>query len=532
VTTAGEPLPTAVPFFEGVPLPDTAAWKAFAERFYREPGRPPAAERRGSDRPFDRCLEVARLAGARWVVIEHEYIDRDYLSEYSAFYAWAFDDYPSLCDRLHFFGGDLDPARLWQLPDDVDYLGYVVVRPMMLGVVGRTVLRPPPELEDSVRTAIDDPVTFCGQPLVAHGVPFMQQDARLGVCAHAAAWMCHYIAFRQGRDVARRSVAEFRAAVDTGQSPGRTLPSGGLGLEQIAGLLERFGLPPVHYEIDKLSDRDRPKDWLSAEPGVAERVRRVCCRYLNSELPVLVVAHVTIGAAPSADHALVVCGYRRARPGSHDVDLIAHDDIRGPYLVVRDPTADTDTGLRVPVPLREGGVELVPVSFHWIRLLAPLPQKVWLSAEVAERTGWTMLQGTSRQAGLDGDRAAGRVARMFASRARRRPLTVRTYAIEASRFKRELVDRFDDPRVIEHYRTLRMPRYIWVVEAIDRAARRRPDRRCVLGEIVIDSTSDDRDPAVLAVRLPGMLAMPKPGNLEWKTDATAEQVISGAPHHP
>jgi hypothetical protein len=44
---------------------------------------------------------------ARTIIVEHEYIDGDYLDDYAAFYAKSFAKYPRWCKRLHFFRDDI-----------------------------------------------------------------------------------------------------------------------------------------------------------------------------------------------------------------------------------------------------------------------------------------------------------------------------------------------------------------------------------------------------------------------------------------
>lgn len=56
-----------------------------------------------NDVPLRRCLEVAKSAGARTIVVETRYLDVDYRSEYSAYYSRAFPTVPSSTHRLHFF---------------------------------------------------------------------------------------------------------------------------------------------------------------------------------------------------------------------------------------------------------------------------------------------------------------------------------------------------------------------------------------------------------------------------------------------
>lgn len=74
--------------------------------------------------------------GARSVVTEPNYFDRDYLSEFEAFYATSAAGYPNICQRVHYFcenvtravfanavGGD-DHARTLV---ESSYLGHMVI---------------------------------------------------------------------------------------------------------------------------------------------------------------------------------------------------------------------------------------------------------------------------------------------------------------------------------------------------------------------------------------------------------------------
>lgn len=41
--------------------------------------------------------------GAKTIIVENDYIDRDFLEDYSGYYARCFHDYQRSCTRLHFF---------------------------------------------------------------------------------------------------------------------------------------------------------------------------------------------------------------------------------------------------------------------------------------------------------------------------------------------------------------------------------------------------------------------------------------------
>jgi hypothetical protein len=455
-----------------------------------------------TDRPFLRCLSVAKANGARTAVIETRYIDADYRSEYSVFYSKAFAHYEDSAHRIHFFAAELAAEDVWRLSDDPGYLGYIIVRPHVRGIVGRTMLLPPPNLKGAVRTAVREQVDFFGQPLSVRAVPFMQQDSRLCACAQAAAWMCHYTAYRRGdRAVRRRVIAEFTAAAESSLSAGRMIPSNGLTIEQLSQVLTGFGLPPIIEKIEHLDWSDLPLELrpdsngsLTDERISASAAARLCCRYLNSGVPLIgIVRQWAPSATTSGHHAVVVCGY--SRPDNESpVRLIVNDDGRGPYLEVADILADSDADTQV--------------RRDWQTLMIPVPEKLWMTGTGAERRGLLYLLAASREGSREYP-AAGRIVELQ----EKRELEVRTYFSTSNRFKERLRKRCFDGVVLREYAFARMPRFVWVVEAIDRRARDRgtslgisyENNQCVAGEVIFDATSDDSDPRVVATRIPGLV---------------------------
>lgn len=217
-----------------------------------------------NDSPLQRCVEVARSLGASTLVIETRYLDLDYRSEFSAYYSRQFADIPDAAHRLHFFRQLLAADALWRDAAEAEYLGYIVVRPAATGLVSRALLPPPPDLAEAVRTSVSERVGFFGQTLEVTGVPFAQQDAQLGACAQAAAWMCHYTAYLRG-DTARRTKADFSLMADASLQPNRGLPSGGLTVVQLSDLFRRFELPAMFYSVGDLPSPRLP--WQPADPS-------------------------------------------------------------------------------------------------------------------------------------------------------------------------------------------------------------------------------------------------------------------------
>lgn len=480
-----------------VALLDDDDWERFRERY--DPNL--------IGRPFERCLEVAKSNKARSAVIETRYLDVDYRSEYSSFFSKTFSEIPDTTHRIHFFKTDVTTEDLTDLPRGAKqgYLGYVIVRPSPLGRVGRTLLAPPADLRKAIRTAVTDTVHLFGQTLSVTGVPYAQQDTQFGRCAHVAAWICHYTAYLR-EDVARRSMADFSLMADASVAEGRPLPSQGLTGLQLSNLMSEFDLPPIVYRMGYLPESGQeppvPEHDHDDDPGTWDtRAVAVLCRFLNSGYPVLVGTH---------DHAFVVIGYRReTRRGDQWICFIRHDDQRGPYLRVDDILNDVDpaTGDR---------------HEPWQLLLAPVPDKLWLLPEAAERFGRDLLL---RYDQLDG---GGTLAELQKDGR----LTFRTIAMNSSTFKERTDGRGLDSASSQELRLARFSRLVWIVEAVDRRARDAGEA-CVLGEVVFDSTSSDVSPNVLAVRVPGALLIQQTdGTIRSPLQSTTDAVRSAANSQP
>lgn len=443
--------------------------------------------------PINRCLEVALANQAATVVVERRYYDIDYRSEYSAYFSRLHAEMPSTTHRLHFFGKRVTLKEIGRLRRNPDYIGYVVMRPTDQAPVSRAMLRPPPDIAAAIRTKVKDTVCFFGDTLTVEGFPFTQQDTQLCVCAHAAAWVCHYAAHLRG-DVTRVPRAEFATRVNASLNTSRTMPSSGLTVAQLSDLFRTLDLPAVFYALGELPDQRLP--WQTPAPTVPPRdafgqippagkwdhgVVPLLCRYLNSGLPILVGTH---------DHAFVVCGYRRSlsRPGW--IDFYRNDDQQGPYMLVADVLNDSG-------------------QTPWRTLHIPVSGKLWLSPEAAELYGGKVLERTSAA-------IAGSVSAMYGAPVESLPdliaadrLALKTYAMRSNQFKGQLLTRGVPVDLARAYRMSTMSRYVVVVEAADRDLRRK-DEPCVIGHAVFDSTSADSSPALLGFDIHGVGWMTSP----------------------
>lgn len=394
--------------------------------------------------PFERLVAIAIGHGVRSVVVERRYIDLDYRSEHSHFYSTTFRRYPSVCHRLHFFTCDVpDDLQGLDALDD-EYRGYSVMRPMPTSPVGRTMISPPADLDHATVCGSHEVVHLFGYPMTVWAMPFMSQDAQYLRCAHAAQWMVlqHAHLFY---GMPRRLPTDIHDASMGGVVIGRQVPSDGLSLHQMLVGLQRLGLSPASLRLPAT----RADSLAAGHMGLFP----ILCRYVNSDMPPIVI---------SDQHAWVVVGYVHDGPGpGHDhIVLYRHDDAMGPYIPVPDPWTEPH-----------------PAHTPWSFALPPLPPKLYLSAERAEPIGryWLSAAGS-----ID---ASSPIA--VAEKAGR--LSFRTYALPSHEFKQGSAGRL--PTELERlYRLANWPRFVWVVEAIDRDLLD-ADQDCVLGEAILDPTA-------------------------------------------
>jgi len=436
-------------------------------------------------RPLEQILRVAAEAGARCLVVEERYVDPDYRSEFSAFWSRRFENHSSLTRRLHFFDREIAADDLSHALASARYLGYSVLRPMVLGPVGRTVLAPPPRFAGAVLTVVHDRPSLFGTTLDVVGVPFCQQDGEFLVCAHTAAWLGHYVA-QSHHIIGRRLSAEIASIPSAEGSKHRPYPSNGLTGEQLQAVFSMMGIPALFHDMRRLPSLPSPLRRRSAPLAKLgrrekrEQILRVVCKYLNSGLPVVVLTEGSSG------HAFTLVGWQDS--GDH-IRLIASDDQVGPYEVIDDPLERMDH--RAP----------------WRSLMVPLPEKVFFTGEAAEVRARNLPELTSAELKEKGVPVPPQLRQLAKGlRYLDGPISLRCRLIENRRYKELVGSQERSPDVVRLIRMAHLPHWVWVVEMQDRRARCNRDPYCVLAEWVFDSNAHDDVPrehlsSVLAVSI-------------------------------
>ena len=235
--------------------------------------------------------QVTDLAKA--VLVEHDYVDKDYRSTFYNFYATKGRRYRSDCVRLHFFDGTVryDEERTNIVSDDGrpqdHYYGYIVLRPTIVATLGRSVLSP--RIRRGARgRAIQSVhhVNLLGHRLPVWGFPSMAQHIDIAVCAHVSCWaILRYYSetFPQHREYLVHDITKLVAPFD----PGGLVPSLGFSVLGAERVFQAAGCFPVLVGKQNTSEDGFYSQLLA---------------YLESGFPLFV-------AMNSQRHAVVVVGY-------------------------------------------------------------------------------------------------------------------------------------------------------------------------------------------------------------------------------
>jgi hypothetical protein len=410
----------------------------------------------------------------RTVIVERDYVCKDYRDTYTNYYAKKFASYPDKCTRLLFFRKAVSPRSWWNVPSYArSFMGYTVIRPTRISYnsIGRTILDP--DACSGVQGYICRTrytANLMGTESVVNGFPHISQDTDVTVCAHAACWSC--FRYFSERYPAYREIYPYQITqLTTDLSGGRLLPSRGLYMEQVVEMFSRYGFYPRIYFRRHWDD----------PPG---RFERLLYYYLESGLPLVV------GLDP--DHAVTTIGHTsdlslslpagQSFSDGYLTGLVINDDNSTPYQAL--PRSGHEQRFATGSHLSDYRTSAID-SF-----VVPLYERIYLAAEDVERLALALVNdhllgpALARSLPLD-----DLVMRIFLTTSR---------AYKAERRRSPLP--YDLSRV---YTQLPMPKFIWVSELSTKALY--PDGK-ILGETIWDATASDGDYfSWLAIHYPELL---------------------------
>lgn len=257
--------------------------------------------------------------GAKSILLEPRYTDRDFLEDYSRYYVKRFRNDGGVCGRLHFFDRKLDHNSLDKMmlgiepevsaneptgthgedPDtehkplnsaslQESYLGFALIKPLSKTFIGKTCLRitGEPGTGPGTKKKISKryEVNLFGTKLHVESIAFQEQDKVVAACATTAIWTALH-AF-PGRDVKSiPSCSEITiGALNFVDGSNNGFPNKHLTHKQIQRSLDVEGL---RYHSSTLTDAS--KSWFKSYVSA----------HIDSDLPVILAGGVYGPRKPS-----------------------------------------------------------------------------------------------------------------------------------------------------------------------------------------------------------------------------------------
>ena len=363
------------------------------------------------------------------VLIEQNYVDKDYRSTYYNFYSKKGQRYRADCVRLHFFDEtvsfDQVAHRLRCADNRVQdhYFGYMILRPTGIATIGRSVLSPDVRKGASgyIITA-SHKVHLLGYQLSVQGFPSMDQHIDISVCAHAACWsiLRHY---SERYNVYREFLTHDITMMAQQFNPGGLLPSKGLQVSHAERVFQEAGTFPVHVA----RGINNPGDLAFYRQLIA---------YVESGFPLFAAMH-------NRGHAVAVVGYEwrtaitTGSPGLRYAwdevsSLSVVDDNQLPYL---------------SVPAQAGGASYSALDID--AFIVALPEKIFYPADAVDRLAPALFK-LGAVVGLP--KQDETIIRYFI-----------TTGSALRRFVRNRESEFD-PKLLQAIMTLPFAQFVWVVE--------------------------------------------------------------------
>lgn len=273
---------------------------------------------------------------AKTVLLEFQYVDKDFLEDFSRYYAKRYGNDGHKCARMHFFACPLDHGMVFEIlaggprADELvktlqaNYLGFMVIKPLPKTFIGKTCLK---VMEDEStaakrkrRLSRKYKVDLFGISLSVESLAFQEQDKVIAACATTAIWSAlHALQWHSIRSVHSCSEITMNALNDRSGSS-NSFPNTELNTEQMLRSIDAEGL---RHHQENLRGTDE------------KRFFETVVSHIDSQLPLIFIGDVYSLSGPGkkrptreGNHAICIVGYKQ----DHEKILYIHDDRLGPYV--------------------------------------------------------------------------------------------------------------------------------------------------------------------------------------------------------
>jgi hypothetical protein len=336
---------------------------------------------------------------AKTIVIEDSYINKDYLHDYASYYAFCFEEYPKFCKRVHFFDSEFteqdfknivlsteDNSSFWK-----HYLGFIVVKPIPVTVLGYTILKIYPNSQDSDNRSFwgvrDYTIHLYGNEITIKSLAFQEQDSVLAACATTSIWSMLNKAAADFHTILKSPNQITKDAGNASTDGSRLFPNKGLDIIQISQAILNSGLVSEIKHPDYIVENDQEE--IIARFVSHRYLKKLLNAYSPIGIPIILVISVPNGGSHGL-HAITVSGFKQNTPvilepreeiswlSDNITKFYAHDDQWGPFARVE--FADDDAGIITEWTLKDKDLHYTYVT----DVIVPVYPKIRISYEDIE----------------------------------------------------------------------------------------------------------------------------------------------------
>lgn len=269
---------------------------------------------------------------AKCIIVEEEYISKDYLYDYTAYYATCHKPYEKKCKRLHFFNNEFSKEEfkknlLCSVEEQKiffsNYLGCVVAKPIPHTVFGITLLKTFKGSQNFNERNFwgtrKYKIHLFGTELEIDSLAFQEQDSVMAACATTAIWSMLNKACRGDYTILKSPGEITNDAGNILNDGSRLFPNKGLDKFQVCQAIFKAGL------VCEVNNGDLWNSSVNPQGNVVPTVylQKILNAYSSIGIPIILIIHV-----PTVDgyglHAITVAGTNVATP----MDVIPRINIR------------------------------------------------------------------------------------------------------------------------------------------------------------------------------------------------------------
>ena len=270
------------------------------------------------------------------------------------------------------------------------YLGYIVVKPIPVTVIGYTILRPFKNKSTFGSRNIwglrEYKIHLCGHEHVMKSLVFQEQDSVVAACATTAIWTMLNKASVDFHTLLK-SPSEITSDADTiGPDGSRLFPNKGLDLLQLCQAILKSGLVSEVKKPDlNIYDEDGK---IIKEVVSCHYLKKILNSYSSLGLPIILIILVPSGNSHGL-HAIAVFGYNQKAPekippkdeisflADNIEKIYAHDDQWGPFVKI-----EFIDDYNIKTPWTDSDHDHKPTLIE--RIIVPVYPKVRISYEDIE----------------------------------------------------------------------------------------------------------------------------------------------------